>query len=58
MMMSVEKSVECLAGETEVVVEDMAPVPLCSPQIPRYLTRAAAVGSQPDHLSYGPDMTP
>jgi hypothetical protein len=45
--MSVEQLVECLAGETEVLVEKMATVPLCSPQIPCKLTRdrtmAAAV---------------
>jgi hypothetical protein len=50
-MMSVEQSVELeLAGETEVLGEKPATVPLCPPQIPHNLirdrTRAAAVGSQ------------
>jgi hypothetical protein len=37
-----EKLVEWLAGETEVLGENLPPVPLCPPQTPH----AAAVGSQ------------
>jgi hypothetical protein len=38
-MMIVEQSVECeLAGETEVLGEKAAPVPLCPPKIPHDLT--------------------
>jgi hypothetical protein len=47
--MIMEKSVEWLAGETEVLGENLPPVPLCPPQTPhaaRTRTRAAAVGSQ------------
>jgi hypothetical protein len=43
MMMIVKQSVECLAGETAVLGENM---PLCPPQIPHDLTRAAEVGSR------------
>jgi hypothetical protein len=39
-MMSVEPSVECLAGETEVLGENLL---LCPPQIPYDLTLAAAL---------------
>jgi hypothetical protein len=48
-IMMMEKLVEWLAGETEVLGERPAPVPLCPPQNPhaaRTRTRAAAVGSQ------------
>jgi hypothetical protein len=49
-MMSVEQSVEYLAGETVVLGENMARVPPHQPQIPydlaRALTRAAAVRSR------------
>jgi hypothetical protein len=50
MMMNVEQSVECkLAGETEVLGENLARVSLCPPQIPHDLTyarnQAAAVQS-------------
>jgi hypothetical protein len=47
--MIMEKSVEWLAGETEVLWENLPPVPLCPPQNPhaaRTRTLAAAVGSQ------------
>jgi hypothetical protein len=41
MMMIVEQSVECeLAGETEVLGENLPPVPLCPPQISHDLTWA------------------
>jgi hypothetical protein len=41
MIMIVEQSVECeLAGETEVLGEKTAPMPLCPPEIPHDLTRA------------------
>jgi hypothetical protein len=47
MMMIVDQSVECeLAGETEVLWSNLYPVPLCPPQIPHDLTRAAAEGSR------------
>jgi hypothetical protein len=48
-IMMKEKLVEWLAGETEVLGEDLAPVPLCAPQTPasaQTQTWAAAVGSQ------------
>jgi hypothetical protein len=49
--MMMEKLVELLAGETEVLGENLPPaqVPLCAPQTPhvsRMQTRAAAMGSQ------------
>jgi hypothetical protein len=49
--MNVEQSVEWkLAGETEIIRENLPPVPLCPPQIPHGLTwdriRAAMMGSQ------------
>jgi hypothetical protein len=48
--MSVAQPVECLAGGTEVLGENLSPVRLCPPQILHNLTgartRAAAVGSQ------------
>jgi hypothetical protein len=51
MMMSVEQSVKWLEGETEVLEMKPGPVPLYTPQILQYLSRArtratAAVGSQ------------
>jgi hypothetical protein len=50
MMMSVEQSVGCLAGETEALGEKHAVVRLRPPQIPHGLTwagsRVAAVGSR------------
>jgi hypothetical protein len=50
MMLSVVQSVGCLAGETEVLGENLPPVPLCVPQIPHdlicALSRAYALGSQ------------
>jgi hypothetical protein len=51
MRVIVEQLVEWrLAGETEVLGENLPPTPLCPPQIPhnqtRARTRAAAVGSQ------------
>jgi hypothetical protein len=58
--MNVEQSMECeLAGETKVLGEKPAPVPLCPPQIPhdvtRAQTRADAIGSRAatNRLSYG-----
>jgi hypothetical protein len=48
-IMMMEKLVEWLAGETEVLGEKPAPVPLWPPQTPhaaRTWTRTAAVGSQ------------
>jgi hypothetical protein len=50
MMMSVEQLVEWeLAGETEVLIENLPQYHLCPPQIPRVVTwdrtRATAVGS-------------
>jgi hypothetical protein len=47
-IMMVEKLVELLAGETEVLRENLHPVPLCPPQNPyaaRTRTRSASVGS-------------
>jgi hypothetical protein len=56
MMMSVEHLVKWMAGETEVLVENL---PLCPPQIPYDLTwvrtLAAMVGSL--NLSYGTTHT-
>jgi hypothetical protein len=51
MMMNVEQSVELeLAEETEVLGENLSPVPLGPPQIPHDLTctgtRAAVMGSR------------
>jgi hypothetical protein len=50
LVMTVERLVECLAGETEVLGENLHSVPLCPPQIPldlsRARTRAAVVGSR------------
>jgi hypothetical protein len=50
MMMNIEKSVEYLAEETEILRGKPTPVPLCLPRIPhdvtRTQTRAAAFGSQ------------
>jgi hypothetical protein len=51
MTMNVEQSVELeLAVETEVLGENLPPVPICPPQIPniqtRYRTLAVAMGSQ------------
>jgi hypothetical protein len=51
MMMIVQQSVESeLAGETEVLKENPAPVSLCLPQIPHDLIRVrtltAALGSR------------
>jgi hypothetical protein len=40
-MMSVEEYMEFLAGETEVLGRKSPPLPLCPPQIPHELTRAA-----------------
>jgi hypothetical protein len=50
-IMIVEQSVECeLAGATEVLRENLPPMPLCPSEIPhdlnRIRTRAAAVGSR------------
>jgi hypothetical protein len=45
-MMSVEQSVEWVTGETEVLGEKPAPVPLCPPQSPHDLTSATVAGSQ------------
>jgi hypothetical protein len=50
MCVCVEQSMECeLAGENEVLGENLPPVPLCPPQIPHDVTRvgirAAVVGS-------------
>jgi hypothetical protein len=48
-IMMMEKLVEWLAGETEVLGENLPPLPLCPPQTQnaaRTRTRAAAVGSQ------------
>jgi hypothetical protein len=49
-MKSVEQCVECLAGETELLGENLHPVLHCPPQIPRDLTQAwtqaATVGSR------------
>jgi hypothetical protein len=58
-----EKSVEWLAGETEVLEEKPAPVPLWpsqSPHAARTRTRAAAVGSQrlTAELRHGQSFTP
>jgi hypothetical protein len=48
MTMSVQRSAECLAGETRVLGENMPPELLCPPQISHDLTwartRVAAVG--------------
>jgi hypothetical protein len=33
-IMMIEKLVECLAGETEILGENLLPVPLCPPQTP------------------------
>jgi hypothetical protein len=50
MMMSVEQSMERVAGKTGVLGGIPAPVPHCPPQIPHDLTshrtKAAAVGNQ------------
>jgi hypothetical protein len=48
-IMMMEKLVKLLAGETEVLGENVPQVPLCPPQTPhaaRTRTRAAAVGCQ------------
>jgi hypothetical protein len=56
MMMILEQSVEGeLAGETEVLGENLPPGPLCPPQILHDLTRARIRAEKPatNRLSYG-----